>query len=79
MPSVIARLHNCISLYIYMQLSITWPGGCKKGELTVGGQEQARNLGQWLRGRYVDHLAFLPEGYTVSLEPPSACGIAQAA
>lgn len=49
-----------------LQLGITWPGGCKKGELTYGGQEQARNLGQWLRHRYVEQLSFLPEGYRVS-------------
>ena len=30
------------------------------GELTLIGQQQARDLGAWLRQRYVDQLSFLP-------------------
>lgn len=44
--------------------------------MTVGGQQQARNLGQWLRNRYVDQFAFLPDAYRVSLERRGTCGIA---
>jgi len=48
------------------QVSTIWPGGCKKGELTLEGQQQARDLGDWLRQRYVHHLSFLPHAYSVS-------------
>ena len=40
------------------------PGGCTKGELTLVGQQQALELGQFLRRRYVDQLGFLPEAST---------------
>lgn len=36
------------------------PGGCTKGELTLVGQQQALDLGAWLRRRYVQQLCFLP-------------------
>ena len=41
------------------------PGGCTKGELTRPGQQQAYDLGAWLRQRYVDQLGFLPPAYEV--------------
>lgn len=37
-------------------------GVCHKGQLTRYGQLQARDLGQWLRERYVQRLGFLPQG-----------------
>ena len=45
------------------------PGGCTKGELTRPGQLQSRDLGQWLRQRYVQKMAFLSPEYQVSLYP----------
>lgn len=36
------------------------PGGCTKGELTLLGQQQALDVGAWLRHRYVEQLGFLP-------------------
>lgn len=36
------------------------PGGCTKGELTLLGQQQALDVGAWLRRRYVEQLGFLP-------------------
>ena len=41
------------------------PGGCTKGELTVPGQLQSRDLGKWLRQRYVKELAYLSPEYQV--------------
>ncbi len=41
------------------------PGGCTKGELTKPGQRQARELGSWLRQRYIDKFGFLPPDYRV--------------
>jgi len=41
------------------------PGGCTRGELTLSGQRQARELGAWLRQRYVDSTGFLPADYQV--------------
>ena len=43
------------------------PGGCTKGELTLQGQQQALDLGAWLRRRYIDELGLLP-----SAAPPGA-------
>ncbi len=43
------------------------PGGCTRGELTLQGQQQALDLGAWLRRRYIDELGLLP-----SAAPPSA-------
>ena len=39
------------------------PGGCTRGELTLSGQSQARELGAWLRQRYVDGAGFLLPDY----------------
>lgn len=36
------------------------PGGCTKGELTLQGQQQALDLGAWLRRRYIEQLGLLP-------------------
>ena len=36
------------------------------GELTLIGQQQARDLGGWLRQRYVDQLGFLPADMKVT-------------
>lgn len=47
------------------QRNIKLPGGCHKGELTKLGQEQARDVGDWLRQRYVQDLSFLPAQYEV--------------
>ena len=46
-------------------MSTVWPGGCSKGELTTGGQLQARDLGAWLRQRYVEQAKILPSEYQV--------------
>ena len=48
-----------------LQRNIILPGGCHKGELTKLGQQQAREVGEWLRQRYVDQLGFLPAQYEV--------------
>ncbi|DBA85742.1 hypothetical protein WJX77_001343 [Trebouxia sp. C0004] len=45
------------------QRNIKLPGGCHKGELTKLGQQQAREVGEWLRQRYVQDLSFLPAQY----------------
>ncbi|DBB06874.1 TPA: hypothetical protein ACH3X3_009533 [Trebouxia sp. C0006] len=45
------------------QRNIKLPGGCHKGELTKLGQQQARDVGEWLRQRYVQDLSFLPAQY----------------
>ncbi len=43
-----------------------YPGGCSKGELTLEGQRQARDLGQYLRWRYVMvNEGFLPDKFQV--------------
>jgi len=38
-------------------------GGCHMGQLTEKGQRQAKDLGTWLRSRYVDTLGLLPPTY----------------
>ena len=43
------------------------PGGCSKGELTWHGQAQSRNLGTWLRDRYVEDFGFLPNDFQVRI------------
>lgn len=50
-----------------LQRNIILPGGCHKGELTKVGQQQAREVGEWLRQRYVDDLGFLPAQYEVQM------------
>lgn len=42
------------------QISQRYPGGCSKGELTLQGQRQALDFGQWLRWRYIKDAPFLP-------------------
>ena len=46
-----------------MQAKSVLPGGCTKGELTVPGQLQSRELGQYLRQRYIQDLQFLSPQY----------------
>lgn len=41
------------------QVETRYEGGCSKGELTRLGQLQARDLGSWIRRRYVDDLKFV--------------------
>ncbi|KAL4424929.1 hypothetical protein ABPG77_009658 [Micractinium sp. CCAP 211/92] len=43
------------------QVNQRYPGGCSKGELTLVGQEQAREFGRWLRWRYHLVHGLLPE------------------
>lgn len=43
------------------QVDQRYEGGCSKGELTLVGQEQAREFGRWLRWRYHMVLGLLPE------------------
>ncbi|KAK9915420.1 hypothetical protein WJX75_008934 [Coccomyxa subellipsoidea] len=43
------------------------PGGCTKGELTKLGQQQARELGSWLRQQYIEKYGFLPPDYREGL------------
>jgi len=45
------------------QVSTVLAGGCHKGELTILGKIQARELGKWLRQRYCADLGFLPASY----------------
>ena len=54
----------------YVQVNTVWPGGCKKGELTWVGQQQSRELGKWLRQRYVQQIPFLPDDYRASFHHP---------
>ncbi|GAB4816592.1 hypothetical protein N2152v2_003638 [Parachlorella kessleri] len=42
------------------QVAVRYPGGCSKGELTIPGKQQALDLGQWLRWRYMKEAGFLP-------------------
>ena len=49
-----------------MQMETILPGGCSKGELTWHGQAQSRNLGKWLRDRYVEDLSLIPSTFQVS-------------
>eukprot|EP00197_Chlamydomonas_leiostraca_P004794 CAMPEP_0202870166 /NCGR_PEP_ID=MMETSP1391-20130828/14819_1 /ASSEMBLY_ACC=CAM_ASM_000867 /TAXON_ID=1034604 /ORGANISM="Chlamydomonas leiostraca, Strain SAG 11-49" /LENGTH=509 /DNA_ID=CAMNT_0049550657 /DNA_START=81 /DNA_END=1610 /DNA_ORIENTATION=- len=44
------------------QINKVLNGGCHAGQLTKPGQVQALELGQWLRGRYVQRFGFLPDG-----------------
>ena len=53
-----------------MQMDTILPGGCSKGELTRHGQMQSRNLGKWLRDRYVSDLGLIPETFQVSPHMP---------
>ena len=53
-----------------MQARSVLPGGCTKGELTRPGQLQSRELGQWLRQRYVQKLQFLSPQYQACPIPP---------
>ena len=53
-----------------LQRNIKLPGGCHKGELTKLGQQQAHEVGEWLRSRYIHQLGFLPDQYKV---PTEAC------
>ncbi|KAG2424099.1 hypothetical protein HXX76_014774 [Chlamydomonas incerta] len=46
-------VENPVSRHDKRQRSVQFPGGCRKGELTRVGQAQARDLGAWLRQRYV--------------------------
>ena len=56
------------------QRNIKLPGGCHKGELTKLGQQQARDVGEWLRQRYVQDLSFLPAQYEVNCTvSPTIC------
>ncbi|KAG2486402.1 hypothetical protein HYH03_014979 [Edaphochlamys debaryana] len=48
-----AGVENPVSKHDLRQRSVVLEGGCRKGELTLLGQQQARALGAWLRGRYV--------------------------
>lgn len=43
------------------QVNQRYVGGCSKGELTLVGQEQAREFGRWLRWRYHMVHGLLPE------------------
>lgn len=45
------------------QIATKFDGGCHKGELTRLGQIQARELGDWLRRRYISRLRFMPTEY----------------
>ncbi len=47
------------------QAHVVYDGGCRKGELTRLGQQQARDLGAWLRGRYTSYYGFLPPDHPV--------------
>ena len=60
--------------FALMQRNIKLPGGCHKGELTKLGQQQARDVGEWLRQRYVQDLSFLPAQYEVGcIDSPTIC------
>ncbi len=48
------------------QMDTILPGGCSKGELTWHGQAQSRNLGKWLRERYVEDFGLIPSQFQVS-------------
>ncbi len=48
-----------------MQARTQLPGGCTKGELTKPGQQQARELGNWLRQTYIEKHNFMPPDYRV--------------
>lgn len=39
------------------------PGGCRQGQLTINGYRMAKNLGRWLRRRYVNQFDLLPAAY----------------
>ena len=42
------------------------PGGCRMGQLTRKGAAQGKELGQWLRSRYVDQIPILPKRFDSS-------------
>lgn len=67
------RRTQCYSCTV--QRNIKLPGGCHKGELTKLGQVQAREVGEWLRRRYVDQLGFLPAQFEVRMcrQLPACC------
>lgn len=41
----------------------TLPGGCKMGQLTSTGYQQAKDLGAWLKHRYTQEFSLLPSSY----------------
>jgi hypothetical protein len=51
----------------FSQAKTVYPGGCSKGELTLLGQKQARDLGRWLQERYINIAHFLPATYHVGV------------
>ncbi len=59
--------HLLLQRWRCAQAATVLPGGCTRGELTLSGQRQARELGAWLRHRYVDSTGFLPADYQVRL------------
>ncbi len=73
--SVCACVCVCVS-----QVSHVYPGGCHMGQLTRQGQLQARDLGEWLRERYVNRYQLLPPTHQVRMQlncftsaKPQAC------
>lgn len=59
-----------LTLLCLLQRNIKLPGGCHKGELTKLGQNQAHEVGDWLRNRYIHELGFLPTQYKVHVPAP---------
>ena len=58
-----------------LQMDTILPGGCSKGELTRHGQMQSRNLGKWMRDRYISDLGFIPDSFQVSFKMASDLGL----
>lgn len=58
-----------VMAFLCRQARTLLPGGCTKGELTKPGQQQARELGRWLRQTYIDQYGFLPPDYRVRSLP----------
>lgn len=62
-----------------LQVDTVLPGGCSKGALTHMGQQQARDLGAWLRHRYTSQFDLLEPVYQVcyfdirTSEAPAHC------